>query len=416
MNRRNDIPPVFCGSSRVRRTVRAILLFFVSSFSLLSFPCAPSAQSVEPSWCRVCEPPSALHPGFAGLESLGARKVLYYRLRFPGETNDILTGTEIDWVMQNANETFQRLSYGQFQLQWTITPSLTLPHPRDRYGPNGHELLATDARARALSAGLNWQEFDYDIFQHRRLPGTFYAGIGNIGGRGVWLVLEALPPGFPHLVVHELGHNLGLPHANSHHTGNPFFSHPGAIPFGIYGTPPFPSNVGAFADITRFDPASVAGQPDVRTASINFEYGDPFDVMGNNNLHGGYNAAYRRRLNWLTDSNVATAATSGVFRIYAVDAGSLSAGRAYALRVERTLTGRGTDGAARRYWIQHHGALKTNSDLNVGVQLRWEPDGNFLQSQYVDSTPGKADYRPQTRFLRPGRTLLALGFRRDDAL
>jgi hypothetical protein len=337
--------------------------------------------------------------------TLGTKKLLFYRVRFPGETSDILTAAEVEWVMQTANATLQRVSYGQFGLEVTITPSLVLPHPPEWYGAGGHTTLATDAQAAALAAGLNWEDFDLDIYQHRRLPGTIYTGIANTPGRGVWIVHQELKEDYPGLIVHELGHNLGLPHANVHWTGHAYLSHPDATTYGIYGSPPFPSNVGAFTNITRFDPNSNTGQPDVRTSTLNVEYGDPFDPMGSDPLHHGYSAVYRRRLNWLTESNVVTATNGGVFRVHAVDVSQLAAGRAYALRVERTLTGRGTDRLTRQYWLQHHGALATNLNLAGGSQLRWEPDDHALQSQYVDANPGSGNLGGhQDRLLHLGRT------------
>jgi hypothetical protein len=361
--------------------------------------------SLNPAWCQVVTSSVAwAAQPLSPPQTHGTNKALFYRLRFPGDTNDLLSARDADQVMQTAAAAFARISYGQFQLTWIITPSLVLPRTPEEYGSAGHEWLARDARALALAAGYDWQEFQFDIFQHRRLPGTFYAAIANLGGRGVWIVDEG-PANCPHLVLHELGHNLGLPHANLHHTGNPMLSHPGAATYGLYGSPPFPSNVGAFTNITRFDSASMVGQHDVRTASLNGEYGDPFDIMGSDRIHRGYGAPYCRRLHWLTDSNVITAARDGVFRIHAVDSAELRAGRAYAVRVDRDLTGHSLDGERRHYWLQHHGALATNVDLAEGIQLRWEPTGALLNSQYVDPSPAMVDaFDPTTHLLRLGRT------------
>lgn len=384
-------------------SVVGICLFAASMASALAAPLAsPHAPG---DWCQMVHPATLASQSTDPNWTFGTKKLLFYRLRFPGEIEDILTAPQIQQVMQTANAAFQRISYGQFGLEWTLTPSLVLPHPPEWYGGGGHSALAADAQAAALSAGLNWQDFDLDIFQHRRLPGTFYSAIANIRGRGVWIVHEGQPEDYPHLVVHEVGHNLGLPHANIHWTGNPHLSHPGAVVHGIYGSPPFPSNVGEFTNILCFDPNSSVGQPDLRTATLSVEYGDPFDIMGDDRIHRGFSAVYRRRLNWLTESNVVTATTGGVFRVYAVDAGQLVAGRANALRIERALTGRGTDRVTRRYWLQHHGALATNANLAGGIQLRWEADDHFTQSQYVDATPAKLELlRPESRLLHLGRT------------
>jgi hypothetical protein len=390
----------------VQTSLKSIVATCLFVVSMASAPAAPLASAQVPGdWCQIVDP-AALEPQSTGSNwTFGTKKLLFYRLRFPGETEDVLTAQQIQQVMQEANAAFQRISYGQFGLEWTLTPSLVLPHPPEWYGGGGHLALAADAQAAALSAGLNWQDFDLDIFQHRHLPGTIYSAIANIRGRGVWIVHEGQPGDSPHLVVHELGHNLGLPHANIHWTGNPHLAHPNAVAYGIYGSPPFPSNVGAFTNILRFDPNSSAGQPDLRTATLSVEYGDPFDIMGDDRIHRGFSAVYRRRLNWLTESNVATATTGGVFRVHSVDAEQLVAGRANALRIEHALTGRGTDRVTRRYWLQHHGALATNANLAGGIQLRWEPDDHFTQSQYVDTTPAKLELlRPESRLLHLGRT------------
>lgn len=371
---------------------------------------APAEETAFPllsqSWCRVVAPSAAwAAQSPARSPTLGTNQVLLYRLRFAGDTNDWISARDADEVMAASAAAFDQISYGRFGITWAVTPSLVLPLTREEYGSAGHEELAADARALALAAGFDWAQFQFDLFVHRPLPGSFYAGLGNLGRRGAWIVYEGLPGYLPHLVVHELGHNLGLPHANLHYVGNPMLGHPGSVVYGLYGSPPFPSDVGAFTNVTQFDPGSVVGQRDLRTAGLNVEYGDPFDIMGHDFLHRGYSAPYRHRLKWLTTATVATAGADGRFRIYAVDAGRTREGRAYALRIDRALPGHSVDGKRRQYWLQHHGAQGVNANLAAGVQLRWEAVDTDDNGQYVDAAPDTADVsRPESRLLHLGRT------------
>ena len=81
------------------------------------------------------------------------------------------------------------------------------------------------------------------------------------------------------VLIHEGGHNLGLPHANSEDHG----STNSVGPLGVYGT--------------------------------STEYGDLFDVMGQSVRTGHHNAMYKHRLTIITDTDVIDVATTGTHTI-----------------------------------------------------------------------------------------------------
>ncbi len=84
------------------------------------------------------------------------------------------------------------------------------------------------------------------------------------------------------VIAHELGHGFGIMHASSIDCGN----------------------------------ISIA-----RTGCIKYEYGDPFDVMGNSRNYNQYNAIHKEEVGWLNSTNIldTTGLSSGVSLAYALD-------------------------------------------------------------------------------------------------
>src|SRR5688572_6253900 len=139
-----DIGMVF-GSQRilnVRANAVSVVAISLLAASMGSASAASFALAHAPGhWCRIEHPATLVDPSTDPNWTFGTKKLLFYRLRFPGETADVLSAAQIAQVMQAANAAFQRISYGQFDLAWTITPSLVLPHPPEWYGGGGHVAL-----------------------------------------------------------------------------------------------------------------------------------------------------------------------------------------------------------------------------------------------------------------------------------
>ena len=296
---------------------------------------------VRPDKGRVNEP--ALSPWTEGVKTF-----LIIRVDFPdrpGEPVDVsgvpLTQTgATNLINNNVSPYFVTNSYNKTSLQPTVTPVVRLPQPQSFYGQGGglgnYTALLADARDAARLAGYETNTFNFDAVAYTNIPTMDFAGLGYIGGKGLWL------NGYFNQGVfdHELGHNYGLLHAN----------------------------------LWRTTDGTVTGQ------GANQEYGDVFDMMGNGGGDGvgHFNAHYKRRLDWLTDANVRTVTSNGVYRITAQD--NTTTGGIRALKVKKNST--------KNYWIEFRQQFTTNPNAMNGAIIRWDYSSlNFSETQLLDMTP-----------------------------
>ncbi|MEJ7861052.1 MAG: FG-GAP-like repeat-containing protein [Pyrinomonadaceae bacterium] len=281
----------------------------------------------------------------------GAKSVLVIRVDFPdraGEPVDRsgfpLTEARANSVINGSvNQFYVSNSYNKTSLSvGAVTPVLRMSHPQSYYtGFNVNSELLPEARAAARAAGYETNNYNLDVVAFSFTQNLSFSGSAIIGGKGLLL------NGFFDFktIAHEIGHNYGLVHANLWRTTD--------------GTP---SGTGA-----------------------NVEYGDAFDLMG-----GGasqithFNAEYKRRLNWLTEANVQTVASSGLYSIFPFD-GINSPNGIHALKIRRD--------ANKNYWIETRQLFSATPTLTNAAFVRW--DYNFIltgsqierQTQLLDMTP-----------------------------
>lgn len=272
----------------------------------------------------------------------GLKRVLIMRVDFPdvpGEPVDPFKGTFTEAfalsVFNNQIGPFYiNNSFGKTSLQPTVTPVVRMPQNQSFYF-NNFGALNTDARNASRAAGFEPNNFELDTVVMSYNDGFTYAGLGSVGGKG------AAINGFFDMEVfsHELGHNYGLLHANRWRTTD----------------------------------GSVIG------AGMNQEYGNGFDMMGvAEGAKSHFNAQYKRRLGWLTNANVQTVTTDGIYRIYAEDAST--PGGLRALRIPKDST--------RNYWIEFR-QLHTDFPAAMnGAFIMWDYQSRaFWETQLLDLNP-----------------------------
>jgi hypothetical protein len=290
--------------------------------------------------------PTRPDPGW----TTGFKRVLYVRATFadkPAAEPQAIAGARRSMAFADA---FVRAnSYGRTTFHPTFTPVVVLPQPESFYAPRGLQQLRTDALAAARALRPEWDPADFDLDVVRYNGGPVPAdpgalGFGNVNTRGAWLRTDD-----PNVAMHELGHNLGLGHAN---LWNPL------------------------------DPDAPAGH------GANYEYANPFDIMGNGGGAAGHFNAYEKHfLGWLPGDAVADADHTGTYTIHPADVGAPPApGDFYAVKVRKDDT--------RDFWISyradpHWNGLSSRGGLEINWNA-WSTNGAANSNQgshLLDLTP-----------------------------
>lgn len=305
--------------------------------------------------------------------TIGTKKLIFYRVRFPNDSEDPISVEEAERTLAEVNEIYMRISHGKFQLAWTVSPVLHLANNREKYGgTDGFDRFIEDVRAAGNAAGYDYLDYDFDIARHTGVPG-FMGGNANIGMRGAQVQTAGAV-----VIVHELGHNLGLNHANHWVTDAPWLSN---------SSPPLPSNFPGTPDPHTIPvyPDSTLGHESIIGPGYSAEYGDSFDIMGSGSVE--FSAVYRRQLGWVSDNEIAVAPPGlSIQQVQGTD-GSLT-GLPRAIRIPFHSN---TPLSDREYWIQLP-SIETNVTIVPGVQIRWaDRSGEFAASQLLSpaaSAPG----------------------------
>lgn len=166
---------------------------------------------------------------------------------------------------------FTEASYGQMQLTGDVAGYFTLNIPISSISNSSFRFtVSTQALAAAANAGFNPANYDFTLFS-LAIPNAISGSAGVASGNQMWASNLSF-----NIVVHELGHCLGIKHAN----------------------------VWNCANTTWISESQCTLQ----------EYGDPYDCMGNSGS-GHYNSHFKYSLGWLTEAQIPTVTQNGTFTL-----------------------------------------------------------------------------------------------------
>jgi hypothetical protein len=289
----------------------------------------------------------------------GRKRYLLMRVDFPDYAGDVFPTNSAFQHMIDMSNFLAAISYNKHIIAPVgkgsdITPVMRMSQNASYYDNAGLDRLYPEARTTAQNVfGYDLNQYDFFFVCTGGRPSYGYAGLGYVGGVGYHLANGYFDV---RTSAHELGHNLGLNHANWFDTG----------------------------DRSTIGPGS------------NEEYGDPFDTMGGSgggNRH--YSASSKGRLGWIPPGDAITVATSGVYRVHAHDITTAPFG-VRAVRLDRS--------SGNPYWIEFRQLWTGNKALMNGVNVRWASSG----SQLLDMTPGSAGGKDD-HSLTIGRTFSDFG-------
>lgn len=284
----------------------------------------------------------------------GHRTFLYIRATFPDNPVDPQNEQECYDMLKQMNDYIVQTSYGRCYFTYAVPPLVVLPYPLawyNRYDADvggGDFLIQTHARQIARSMGYDSNSYNLDAVRWNGGPGS-YGGSASVGGRGM-----RMKTSFAGTFCHELGHNLGVWHANFWRTTPPSFTGPGN----------------------------------------NLEYGNLFDLMGNSGSFGQYTASFKNTLSWMPQEQFWNVTSSGLYRIHQTDAGTADPSLRYALRVKRD--------SERDFWAEFRLLHPSNVGFTNGLMMTWDQwglggiggsggaplNGSNRGAQLLDMTPG----------------------------
>jgi hypothetical protein len=281
----------------------------------------------------------------------GAKTFLFVNARFPDQTTNFPTVAAAQSQMNATRDYMRQFSYGAFSELTTTVIEVTLPKTTAEYNavPNdgGDMTLYTDARAAAIAAGQDPSRYNFWGVRYNGGPGGF-AGQAWVGSPGMWL-----RSGSASVATHELGHNVGVLHAN-------FWNASGPDPLGV---------------------------------GSNQEYGNGFDVMGgggSTNAH--FTASAKEILTWLTPERYTQIWGSGTYRIQSQDVQLLPATGLLAARYPRERlwmeSTTATSPQSGLYWFEHRNLL---SQFGQSLHVNLQGGQNWLLDLTRGSRDGKND-------------------------
>ncbi|QSX31337.1 cadherin-like domain-containing protein [Shewanella cyperi] len=297
----------------------------------------------------------------------GTHSVLVAEVNFAVNPIVRFTVADIDaMVMQDSSAFFSENSYGAMSLGGSVADPVTVDVD---VSVCNTDVVAAAADAELVRRGYNIDGFDHVMYLIPTHPKCTWSGKANVNGKRSWIKRVQLST-----INHELGHNLGLYHAN------------------------------------KKDCADLTTKPSSQCTV--YEYGDYLAAMSGTNTPKHFTSFNKQLLGWMQGRMVTVTSDSRVtLSAVETDAGSFP----QALRIAN-----GTDenGQPLYYYVEYRQAVGFDSSLATeasnflnGVRLREGADNNPASGYLLDPTPNSTSYDWDDISLAPGQVFEQQGVR-----
>ncbi|MCL1075140.1 Ig-like domain-containing protein [Shewanella dokdonensis] len=297
----------------------------------------------------------------------GEHSVLVAEVNFAINPIVKFTQAEIQELLFNQSAAFYaESSYGAMTLSGDVASAVTVDVD---VSVCNTDALAQAADSELNARGYNLEGYDHIMYLMPTHPKCTWSGKANVVGKRSWIKRVQLST-----INHELGHNLGLYHANKKDCG----------------------------DLTTKDSSE---------CTI-YEYGDYLSAMSGTNTAKHFNAFHKEQLGWLSGNRVVTVQSDTRVTLSPAE---FDGNFPLLLKIPN---GQDSAGNARFYYIEYRQAVGFDAALASdapgmldGIRLREGVTNNPASSYLLDPTPNSSDYDWDDISLSPGQVYEQQGVR-----
>ncbi len=293
---------------------------------------------------------------------VGEQRIIVILINFQNDPAQPITVADAnDLVFNQVDAYFREVSYGKVWLSGQTVGWYTLPFNVEDWCSGLDRNFVVDA-IKAADPDVDFTQYDHMMTWFTAKSEKCWFSGGSTLGKGDVLTADGtvhisqqvifsnstreIPPTIREIITHELGHGLGLPHANFLDCGSTIIANP-------------------------------------ISSCSSIEYGDYYDTMGS--IEGHFNAVYKEQLGWLAPSNVSRVMTTGT-NTYSLAPLELASSQLQALKLPQSIS-MDTSSTLRTWYVLDYRRLIGFDAVFSYLAPFGIFDGPFLHLGFEDGLP-----------------------------